>query len=622
MATAKVTFSDGRTATIEGKSRAEIEAAVLEVERSIAAAPKPDERGNIADSIAKGATLGFSDEIAGALGAIPAAFQTGSSIPDAYRGIRDAARGNEQAFAERNPGTALAAEIGGGVLTGGLGAGRAAAVNVAKSVPKLAGVGAGVGATAGLGNSEGETIGAMATDTAIGGAVGGVAGVLLPPVAKAIGKGVTAPMRYAQATRAARPVKKLGQAIARDDMTPEKVAAELRKLPKGAAIADAGGENLQTLGRDVTVQPGRARNIARALFDGRRKEAPKRIDDAVRSALKQEGDFYPAKKALADEMKTAAAPFYDEAYKAPVSLNPKLKAILKRPVMQDALRQGQKLAKNEGDVIGGNMQLLDYAKRALDDQRSVAIRTGNNQLARAITKTKQELVGELDAQVPAYGKARAAFAGPKALDDALDTGRKFMSEDAEIIAEMIQDMTASEKQFFRMGAIRDIRDKVLSKSDTADAYKAIFNSPLKREKIQALFPNAREFAKFQRAMQGEARMFETGTKAMANSSTANKLAGVEDLATDPGILIDAATGSPTMAALNALKTWMRRNAPVIKNEKMRDELASMLFSADPATQQKILKQIGAPVSVRSINDIPLKIQGAVVGAETAASLSN
>jgi hypothetical protein len=621
-------------ALIAADAAGDVEAAtVLANEiRKMDAAAKPSaqsqkkgRRGSIADPLAQGATLGFADELVGAIGATVGAFDPrlrGTTFGERYTGIRDQARQQKGEFEERNPKTALAAEIGGGIMTGGLGAKRAVGTQVAKSLPKLVGVGAGTGAAAGLGYSDADTVGGLAADTATGAAVGGVVGGLLPPVAKAVGRGVTAPFRHAAASRAAKPVAKLGQAIARDDSTPERVAATLRKLPAGATIADAGGKNVQDLARDVAVQPGKARNIAKALFEGRRKLAPQRIDAAVRSALGQKGEFHAAKKALADRMKTEAAPLYEAAYKQPLRLTPKLKAVMNRPSMKDALRSGVRMAKEEGDVIGGNIQMLDYAKRALDDKIGVALRAGENQKARALMGTKRALLDELDYQIPIYAKARAAFAGPKALDDALDMGRKFMTEDAEDIASMIADMTVSEKEFFRIGAIRQIRDSVLSKSDTADAYKAIFNSPLKREKIGALFPDAKTFAQFDRAMRGEATMFATGSNVMANSNTANKLSGVDDLALDAGTLVDAASGNWVSGGLNLVKSWLRKNAPAIKNEKTRDEIAELLFKGNRAEQMAVLKRIGVPVTSKAFNDLPYQAPSVFAGSNLAVSQSN
>lgn len=583
------------------------------------------QKGTIADSLGQGLSFGFSDELAGVLGGIIGTFDDdleGTTFGERYRGVRDAARGNAAEFAERNPGTALAAELGGGLLTGGAGLARAGVGRAVNTAPRLAGAGAAVGGVAGAGYSEADSPGELTGDTLAGAAIGGVGGVLLPPVASAIGSAVTAPVRHLQASRANRPIRAIEQAIARDDMIPQKVAANLNKMPAGATIADAGGESLQTLARDVTVQPGRARNIAKTLFEGRRRDAPGRIDTAVRAALNQQGDFHTARNALQEQMRRAAAPLYQEAHRQPMRMTPRLKALLERPSLRQAIKEGSALAREEGEVIGGHIQILDYAKRALDDKIGGFLRSGENQKARALIQTKNALLQEMDAQVPIYARARAAFAGPKASEDALENGRRFMREDAEDIAELLAGMGESERQFFRMGAIRQIRDSVLSKSDTADAYKAIFNTPLKRQKVEALFPDTKSFARFTRAMRSEAKMFETQTKVMANSNTANKLGGVADLARDPGTLVDAATGGPTMVAMNALKTWLRQNSSVVKNEAMRDEVARMLFSGNHQQQNALLRQIGAPPQVRSLNDVPLRIGGAVVGGELVPSLSN
>lgn len=157
---------------------------------------QPDQPGSIADPIAQGITFGFSDELAGALGATMAYLTgnipEGQTLQDAYRDIRDIARGQTEAFRERNPKTALASEIVGGLATGGAGlargvgaAGRQMAQRgiaqrgipaAAAPVATGAGIGAAEGALAGLGYTEGDTPEAMARDVAEGAAVGAALG--------------------------------------------------------------------------------------------------------------------------------------------------------------------------------------------------------------------------------------------------------------------------------------------------------------------------------------------------------------------------------------------------------------------------------------------------------------
>ena len=137
--------------------------------------------GNIADSILKGATMSLSDEAMGGIGAISSKFLnifkdltgmgpglapsgiTGEdmSMQDMYTGTRDIARRDEEAFAERNPNTALAAEIGGTLMTGGLGGAKVLGSQAIKQAPKaiqalaVPAVFAAEGATYGFGEGEG-----------------------------------------------------------------------------------------------------------------------------------------------------------------------------------------------------------------------------------------------------------------------------------------------------------------------------------------------------------------------------------------------------------------------------------------------------------------------------------
>ena len=150
------------------------------------------ESGNIASPLGQGLSFGFSDEIAGGAGALINSGMnlfgkgTGESFGDAYRGIRDAARYNQDAFATRNPKTALAAEIGGGLLTGGAGAARVGALKGTQSLARLGGLGAAQGAAYGVGASEADSALGVAGDAAVGGLLGGVGGVLLPAAGRAV----------------------------------------------------------------------------------------------------------------------------------------------------------------------------------------------------------------------------------------------------------------------------------------------------------------------------------------------------------------------------------------------------------------------------------------------------
>lgn len=153
---------------------------------SVQAAPEAA-RGSLADPVAQGMTLGFSDELAGLLGAVPAAISTGNSVVDAYKGIRDAARENYQGYREQNPVASTAAEIGGGLLTGGMGGGRALAGTAGRQMlARAAATGAGLGAASGAGYSNADNLQGLLADTALGGATGAITGAAFPAAGQAV----------------------------------------------------------------------------------------------------------------------------------------------------------------------------------------------------------------------------------------------------------------------------------------------------------------------------------------------------------------------------------------------------------------------------------------------------
>lgn len=126
-------------------------------------------------------TLGFGDEIYGALRAVPESVLGGQNISEAYTNARDEARNFEQRARRENPD-----DYNLGTAIGAVGT---TAASVPASLPAaLTGIGGAtaLGALSGYGSSNSDTLGGQALDTALGaglGLAGGVAG-------RAIGEGL------------------------------------------------------------------------------------------------------------------------------------------------------------------------------------------------------------------------------------------------------------------------------------------------------------------------------------------------------------------------------------------------------------------------------------------------
>ena len=152
-------------------------------------------------AIGQGTLLGFGDE---ALGTLRGVFKPGYdelgrplATRDAINSAIDDERRINKEYEERNPYKSLALQMGGGLLTGGVGAGRAGAFKAGEKLRTrmLRGskAGAGVGAIAGIGMGEGNVLtteGAMARALSGGkGALGGaVFGAALPVAGAAVSR--------------------------------------------------------------------------------------------------------------------------------------------------------------------------------------------------------------------------------------------------------------------------------------------------------------------------------------------------------------------------------------------------------------------------------------------------
>jgi hypothetical protein len=152
-------------------------------------------RDTARQAVGQGTLLGFGDEALGTLRGIfkPGYDELGRPLAtrDAINSAIDDERRINKEYEERNPWKSLALQMGGGLLTGGVGAGRAGAFKVGEKLTtrmaRGSKAGAGVGAIAGIGMGEGNVLtkeGAMerALSGAKGAAGGAVIGGLLPGV--------------------------------------------------------------------------------------------------------------------------------------------------------------------------------------------------------------------------------------------------------------------------------------------------------------------------------------------------------------------------------------------------------------------------------------------------------
>ncbi|MEA3277069.1 MAG: hypothetical protein U9Q81_17645, partial [Pseudomonadota bacterium] len=189
---------DGKTYDLSTPEAREAFKALMEDEKrkeqdviaKLESKPQAPLRGSIMNPLAEGAGLGYSDEFAGGVGAVASRFDPAlkdKPMGEVYTGIRDQVRGDQAAFQQRNPKTAMAAETAGAILPSIL------TMGAAKLPSQIAAGGAMEGQAYGIGKNESGQTPDVLRDQLQGGTAGLLGGAVPAAVvggAKAGARGV------------------------------------------------------------------------------------------------------------------------------------------------------------------------------------------------------------------------------------------------------------------------------------------------------------------------------------------------------------------------------------------------------------------------------------------------
>lgn len=524
--------------------------------------------------INQGATFGFADEIGAGLSALAKTPFNDKSLSENYAADLELERARVSAAQEQFPGTTLTGTVLGGIGTG-VGAAKAAPQALANipRLPRIAGVGAAEGALFGAGTAEEDRLEAAGT--------GAVIGAVAAPVASGglnlVGKGMTRlaqPIIRAASNTPERQARNIvNRAVELDELGPASVRSELDRLGPEATLADL-GENLSGLARGVTAKPGRARTIAANLLHDRQGTQKERLLKAAGVDFDLD-DFKKSFFAVMNQRKSAAAPLYDEAYAQGLRITPELGALLKRPIMRKVLKKAQTIIADEGGQ-GGHVRLMDAAKRELDDKIGAALRSGKKETARRLLNIKNDLLAQVDEQVPSYKQARDLFSSEAASRDAANLGRSMFSSkiDLDDIDFAVGNMPAGEIQAFQMGAIRGIVDKLDTLPESRNAAQKLIESPRARGILKAAFPDEASLNKFLQTARAESQFSFTKNRVLGGSPTARITEEVTDLTKEANIATALRGGDAISMGIQFLRSVGMGDV----SDETLEHVAMMLFS--------------------------------------------
>ena len=544
---------------------------------------------------AQGATFNFADEIAGL-------------INPQYR---DVVRGATQQFATDSPMMSAGLELAGGLatapLTGPLSLGRG--VTTMGKVARTAGDIAAQGALSGAGAAdEGDRLTGAAMGAGTGLAIGGGANVLgravrgaaITPIASRMPgvMGIAPETLGGYNVRPDYPRERLAELLERDAQArimtgvepgQEAVmtAARLRKLGKEAPIAAAGGNTLAEIdmlanlpgvaGRQLTMQQ---RRVA-AGRGGAITETAERATGVTRSA---EDELTNLAKKQAD----AAGPLYSKLRDVTFPVDEELQSILGRArldlgaAQRTATRRGEPTAQlrslKQGDQLP--FAAADQLKRSLWDKAQAARRKGANNEAADLDRLRLDLVKKLDSLSPDYAKARETYAGFAELETAVELGRGALSESSEALSKLTKDLTPSELEAFRVGAVDALRGVAGSQAGQTRLLN-MYKEPELQGKLRAIFGN--DFRQFQRMIlsQEELKKLE---RVGGGSQTFKRLAQAQDQK-DTFDLLQASQAATN--PVGAFQMLQQKATQYGMPEEQRNRLARLLMLRDEPAQAEL-----------------------------------
>lgn len=543
-------------AVIESTGGASLpEGAVIETPEETAEVKGNFLRG-LVQTFAGGITAGFFDEITAAVASLESGFE-----PGVFATALDEERASLKQFSEENPKTAFGVELAGGLATGGIGASKIAGAKILQGGKTFAGrtgkklaaqsaAAAPVGAVFGAGTAEGGL--AERTEGALkSAAIAAVSAPVLAPVIGAVTRGVRGVANLFKSRETKdfnQSTKQLARALSRDDDTPADLIQRAESLGKEATLADLGGANLKRELERVASAPGAAPAIVEKSLITRLSRQGVRAQQVFdRFIGRNTKDAVKTLEGISSDAAERAAPKYTEAYETVVNnADATLSGLLANPRIQKAIPRAidrikskssddddlLKFLQDDLDPNNPNMILWDHVKRQLDDDASVAFRSGATDLGKDISENARVLRNALDQQSPAYKEARAIWAGSSRAKEAFEDGLNFQKglnnplTGASAKAAKFDELSESERDLFRKGVSMAVRQIIRGADETAEGLvpasmlKKIAGSREKRAILNKVIPTAQGRAELFKLLRSEQEFRKTTNDVLRNSRTA------------------------------------------------------------------------------------------------------
>jgi DNA-binding CsgD family transcriptional regulator len=563
--------------------------------------------------VAPGGPLGvFSDVGTGIAGLFMEgnAEKTGKPLDPRYTQARDFSRNALATAREDRPFTAFAGEvIGGGVYPGGalrMGA------PIAREALKLGTIGAVQGTAYGYAAGEGDTQDRI-QGAQTGAIVGGVTGAALPGAAAAslpairgtrtalanatdaivnmFGGTGTAGQAYARQVAEAA----VRRSAERSGMTPERILETLQRFGnKPAVLAEVIGQDAVNTLSSLTRRPGSTPQAAQDIIAERMGGFPERAADDLRQTTgltdaQIRGEFGPELAARRE----AAAPAYTELFEQQGGVtSDRLTQLAGTNTLGPLIRRSQAAAEDlavtqrRDPASVTPLEVLDLAKRELDDEIATAQRNQQNSELFRLQSLQTALLGELDELTGGqYAAARDLGGEAPRLQEARTQGEQALRPGVAraTVNEQVGALNPQDRAAFASGTASVIDESIAG----GRMLPQRFRLPANREKVQAAF-GEEAGGEFANRMTAEAELRDLAARwgPRQGSITGTVMESGPSEALDDGIRFATSIArGDQIGFINQAVSWMRRRG---YNQQQIDAMGELLLS----NPQEGLRRLG------------------------------
>lgn len=403
-------------------------------------------------------------------------------------------------------------------------------------------------------------------------------------------------------------------------------------------LAEIGGHRVTNLAKGAAQYPS-GEAVSKEFFNDRIDKVSGNIKNAVADKISPDTTYYSTLDDILKKGRAKAAPDYDAAFAANKSIaSPLLDRLLERPAGKKALQyasetfrnaaermanpdpeltetarelaQFGKMAPQKGGVAAGlKLKALDEVKKQIDlmtrdAKRAMEMGSGTSREYQDLNELRSDFIKELDnldvtkragpnSERPEgglYKQARAKASDYITAHDAMEAGKDFQKLDPEIISRTFEKYGDTEKEAFKAGIVKSLRDSLDKSPDNANLYSKVFGSAEKRNRLeQVMGPN--EFADLSKRMDAEKNIYKLRHEILGGSPTASKLIAAQEFENaGVDLAADIANKGIKHTALDRMGSFITKSFDGL-SDKTAKNVAEALYETNPEKKLKLLQSI-------------------------------